>query len=75
MALRKKVATTIALDPKMDALLNRAARANGVSRSEYIRQRLSLSLEQYRRHPKPASAGIVAKIAEVGDERELFRRR
>ena len=59
MALSRKKATTIALDPEADQLLTRAARDRGVSRSEFIRQQLSLVLEQYRRHPKPRSAGIV----------------
>jgi hypothetical protein len=72
MALSKKKATTIALDPEDDRLLTRAARERGVSRSEFIRQHLALVLEQYRRHPKPRSAGIIHKLAERGDERELF---
>ena len=72
MALTRKKATTIALDPRDDRLLSRAARARGVSRSEFIRQHLSLVLEQYRRHPKPRSAGIARGLAERGDERELF---
>ena len=72
MALTRKKATTIALDPKDDRLLSRASRKRGVSRSEFIRQHLSLVLEQYRRHPKPTSAGIVRALAERGDEGELF---
>jgi hypothetical protein len=72
MALSKKRATTIALDPEDDRLLSTAARERGVSRSEFIRQQLALVLEQYRRHPKPRSAGIVRNLAERGDERELF---
>ncbi len=72
MALSRKKATTIALDPKDDRLLSRAARERGVSRSEFIRQHLSLVLEQYRRHPKPRSGGIVRVLTERGDERELF---
>jgi len=72
MALSKKKATTIALDPEDDRLLSQAARARGVSRSEFVRQQLSLVLEQYRRHPKPKSAGIVRALAERGNERELF---
>lgn len=75
MALSKKRATTIALDPRDDRLLTRAARERGVSRAEIIRQQLSLMLEQYRRHPKPKSAGSVRALAERGDERELFRGR
>lgn len=73
MALTRKKATTIALDPEADRLLSRAARERGVSRSEFIRQHLALVLEQYRPHPKPRSAGTVRGLAERGDERELFR--
>lgn len=72
MALAKKKATTIALDPDDDRLLSRAADERGVSRSEFIRQHLALVLEQYRRHPKPRSAGIVRRFKQRGDERELF---
>ena len=53
MALAKKKATTIALDPDDDRLLSRAARERGISRSEFIRQHLALVLEQYRRIPNP----------------------
>jgi metal-responsive CopG/Arc/MetJ family transcriptional regulator len=73
MALTKKRATTIALDPEDDRLLTRAARERGVSRSEFIRQQLRLVLEQYRRHPRPKSAGVVRSLSERGDERELYR--
>jgi metal-responsive CopG/Arc/MetJ family transcriptional regulator len=72
MALTRKKATTIALDPHDDRLLTRAARERGVSRSEFIRQQLALVLEQYRRHPKPRSAGIVRALTQRGDEGELF---
>ena len=72
MALSKKKATTIALDPEDDKLLTRAARERGVSRSEFIRQQLALVLEQYRPHPKPRSAGIIRSLSERGDEDELF---
>lgn len=72
MALTRKKATTIALDPKDDELLTRAARERGVSRAEFIRQQLALVLEQYRRHPKPRSAGIVRELSQRGDEGELF---
>jgi Ribbon-helix-helix protein, copG family len=72
MALSRKKATTIALDPEDDRLLSRAARERGVSRSEFIRQHLAIVLEQYRRHPKPRSAGVVRALTERGDERELF---
>jgi predicted transcriptional regulator len=58
MALTRKKATTIALDPVMNKALTRAARARGVSRSEFVRQQLSLVLEQYVDHPKPRCAGI-----------------
>jgi len=75
MALTRKKATTIALDPEDDRLLTRAARDRGVSRSEFIRQQLSLVLEQYRRHPRPASAGVIARLRERGDEDELFGKR
>lgn len=73
MALARKKATTIALDPQDDRLLSQAARERGVSRSEFIRQHLALVLEQYRRHPKPRSAGVLRDLPERGDERELFR--
>ena len=72
MALSRKKATTIALDPDYDRLLTRAARERGVSRSEFIRQQLALALEQYRRHPKPASAGIIKEFPKRGDEGEMF---
>jgi hypothetical protein len=72
MALSRKKATTIALDPEADRLLTRAARARGVSRAELVRQQLALMLEQYRRHPKPTSAGLVRALSERGDEGELF---
>ena len=72
MALSRKRATTIALDIADDRLLTRAARERGLSRSALIRQQLALLLEQYRRHPKPATAGIVPTLPERGDERELF---
>jgi hypothetical protein len=75
MALSRKKATTIALDPEADRLLTRAARARGVSRSEFIRQQLALVLEQYRRHPKPRSGGIIRALPGRGDESELFRGR
>jgi predicted transcriptional regulator len=58
MALARKKATTIALDPVMNRALSRAAKDRGVSRSEFVRQQLSLVLEQYVDHPKPRCAGI-----------------
>ena len=64
-------ATTIALSREDDRLLSRAARERKISRSEFIRQHLAIVLEQYRRHPKPRSAGIVRALKERGDEREL----
>ena len=58
----------------LTGLLTRAARENGISRSEFIRQQLRWVLEQYRRHPQPRSAGIIRrKLAERGDESELFQ--
>jgi hypothetical protein len=75
MALSRKKATTIALDPEDDRLLSRAARECGISRSEFIRKHLALVIEQYRRHPKPRSAGVVRALTERGDERELFSAR
>ena len=74
MALKQKRATTIALEPELDRLLSRAARENGISRSEFIRQQLRWVLEQYRKHPRPLSAGVIRhKLAERGDESELFQ--
>ena len=72
MALVRKKATTIALDPADDRLLTRAARERGVSRAEFVRRQLALALEQYRRHPRPRSAGVVRGLLERGNERELF---
>jgi Arc/MetJ-type ribon-helix-helix transcriptional regulator len=72
MALARKRATTIALGLEDDRLLSRAARERGMSRSEFIRRHLELVLEQYRRHPKPRSGGIVRSLSERGDEAELF---
>jgi predicted transcriptional regulator len=69
MALSRKKATTIALDPEDDRRLSRAARERGVSRSEFIRQHLALVLEQYRRPPRPRSAGVVRALNERGDGR------
>jgi hypothetical protein len=76
MALSRKKATTIALEPGMDELLTRAAEERGVSRSEFVRQQLALVLEQYRRHPRPRTAGIIRhRLAERGDEAELYAER
>jgi len=74
MALARKKPTTIALEPKMDALLTRAAEERGVSRAEFVRQQLELVLEQYRKHPRPRSAGVIRReLPERGEESELFR--
>lgn len=75
MALsRHKRTTTIILDARTDRLLGAVARAQGVSRSEFIRTQLRRALEPYLPHPKPRSAGVVARrLRERGDERELFR--
>jgi Ribbon-helix-helix domain len=75
MALSRKKATTIALDPSANALLTRAARAHGISRSEFVRQHLDLVLEQYKVHPHPKSGGVIRRLAERGDEAELFQSR
>ena len=73
MALARKKATTIALEPEMDRLLTLAAEERGTSRSEFVRQQLALVLEQYRTHPRPRSAGVVRRrLRERGDESELF---
>jgi hypothetical protein len=42
MALTRNKATTNALGPQDDRLLSQAARQRGVSRSEFIRQHLTL---------------------------------
>jgi hypothetical protein len=62
MAFSRKKATPIALDPEDDRLLSRAGHERGVWSSEFIRQHLALVLEQYRRHPRPRSAGIVRAL-------------
>jgi len=73
MALARKKATTIALEPEMDRLLTLAAEERGTSRSEFVRQQLALVLEQYRTHPRPRSAGVIQRrLRERGDEAELF---
>ena len=69
-----KRATTVILDRETDRLLTVAAREQGLSRSEYIRSQLSRALEQYRRHPKPRSAGSMRNGAPQDEERDLFRR-
>ena len=70
MALSRKKATTIALDPEDDRLLSRAA-VSGGSRSEFIRQQLAIVLD--------STAGIRSReapdraaLTERGDEGELF---
>jgi hypothetical protein len=76
MALARMKPTTIALEPEMDALLTRAARARKVSRAEFIRKQLALVLEQYRRHPRPRSAGSIrGPLGSRGDESERFEGR
>jgi hypothetical protein len=73
MALARKKATTIALEPEMNELLTFAADDCGVSRSEFVRRQLALVLEQYRRHPRPRTAGIIRRrLPERGDEAELY---
>jgi hypothetical protein len=75
MALSKKKKTiTIALALADDRLLSRAARERGVSRSELIRQHVARALEQYRRSPKPTSAGIVRALTERGEPIQLLER-
>ena len=69
----RKCVTTIILDVQTSRLLGAVARAQGVSRSEFIRAQLRRALEQYRPHPTPRSAGVVRRLRERGDERELFR--
>ena len=74
LSARKRV-TTIILDAATDRLIGVAARAQGVSRSEFIRGQLRRVLEQYRTHPKPRSAGMIKRrLRSRGDERELFRK-
>jgi metal-responsive CopG/Arc/MetJ family transcriptional regulator len=74
LSSRKRL-TTIILDAQMDRLLDVVARARGISRSEFIREQLRRSLEQYRTHPKPRSAGIIKKRRlRSRDERDLFRK-
>ncbi len=66
-------ATTIMLEPGMDALLTRAAKVRGTSRSAIIRQQLAPVIEQYRTHPRPRIAGIILhELPERGDEAELY---
>src|SRR5688500_17717245 len=73
MALARKKATTIALEPELDARLTRAAEERGVSRSDFIRQQRALVLAQYRKHPRPRAAGIIRhRLSERGDEAELY---
>jgi len=74
MALARKKATTIALDPVMNKALTRAARARGISRSEFVRQQLALVLEQYVDHPKPRCAGILkGPVPFPYEEEDTFR--
>jgi hypothetical protein len=64
---------TIILDARTVRLLGAAARAHGVSQSQFVRLMLHRALEQYRRYPTPRSAGVARSLRERGDERELFR--
>jgi predicted transcriptional regulator len=74
MALARKKATTIALDPVMNRALSRAAKDRGVSRSEFVRQQLALVLEQYVDHPKPRCAGIAkGRLYERDPDEEVFK--
>lgn len=74
MALARKKATTIALEPRMDRALSRAARARGISRSEFVRQQLALVLEQYLDHPKPRCAGTLkGPVPFAYEEENTFR--
>ena len=73
MALSRMKPTTIALEPEMDSLLTQAAEERGVSRAEFIRQQLALVLEQFKRHQRPGSAGLIRRrLRERGDEAELY---
>jgi hypothetical protein len=71
MALSRKKATAIALDPEDDRLLSLPARERGISRSEFVRQHLALVLEQYHPHPRRGARGIIRALKERGDEREM----
>jgi predicted transcriptional regulator len=74
MALARKKATTIALDPAKNRALTRAARERGISRSEFVRQQLALVLEQYVDHPKPRCAGIMkGPVPFPYEEEDTFR--
>jgi len=74
MAHRQRQSVTLALTPEMNTALTCAAKARGVSRSEFVRQQLALVLEQFRDHPKPRCAGILRrKLPERGDEDQLFK--
>jgi metal-responsive CopG/Arc/MetJ family transcriptional regulator len=74
MALARKKATTIALDPVMNKALTRAAKDRGVSRSEFVRQQLALVLEQYVDHPKPRCAGIAkGPLYDFDPDEEVFK--
>ena len=58
----------------MDRLLDTASKEKGVSRSEFIRLQLRRVLEQYKRHPRPRSAGGMRRArAPLDDEAALFR--
>jgi len=71
---RAKPVATITLDAETTRLLDRAAREQGVSRSEFVRRQLRRTLEQFREHPRPRCAGVIkGRLRERGDESELFR--
>ena len=74
MALAQHKRATITLDPDTSRLVDRATRELGMSRSEFVRRQLSRVLEQFRRHPKPRSAGTIKRLLRKrGNEAELFR--
>ncbi|MBI4517641.1 MAG: ribbon-helix-helix protein, CopG family [Deltaproteobacteria bacterium] len=71
---RAKPVTTITLDAETTRLLDRAAREQGISRSQFVRRQLRRALEQFREHPRPRSAGVIkGRLRECADESELFR--
>jgi hypothetical protein len=67
----KMLPQTVTVTPRHNAPWH-SLRERGVSGSEFIRQLVARALEQYRRRPKPTSAGIVRALTERGDERELL---
>ena len=73
VALSRKKATTITLDPEDDRLLSRAARERGMSHSEFIRQHLALVLEQDRPHRAREHVGRPERIGRGGWGRSAMR--